>query len=95
MVIDGKISRIDVDNPNVTTPSGARIGYTEKQIYELYPGQIRSEPHGYIAAGHYLSFIPKDQEDSNYRIIFETNGNRVITMRSGKLPDVEWIERCL
>jgi hypothetical protein len=94
MVTEGRISRIDVDNPNITTPSGARIGFTERQIYELYPGYIRSEPHAYIGAGHYLYFVPRDAEDQNYRLIFETNGNQVMRMRSGKLPDVTWIEGC-
>lgn len=95
MVIDGRISRIDVDNPNITTPSGGRIGLTERQIYELYPGYIRSEPHAYISAGHYLYFVPRDAEDQNYRLIFETNGNQVMRMRSGKLPDVTRIEGCV
>jgi hypothetical protein len=95
MVTEGRISRIDVDNPNITTPSGARIGFTERQIYELYPGYIRSEPHAYITAGHYLYFVPRDAEDQNYRLIFETNGNQVMRMRSGKLPEVGWIEGCV
>lgn len=94
MVTEGKISRIDVDNPNVRTPSGARIGLTERQIYELYPGYIRSEPHHYLEVGHYLYFVPRDAEEQNYRLIFETDGQKVITIRSGKLPEVSWIEGC-
>ena len=32
--------------------------------------------------------------DRNYRIVFETDGKRVLRFRAGKLPEVEYIEGC-
>lgn len=39
-------------------------------------------------------FIPRDEEDSNYRVIFETDGQKVVRYRAGKLPEVGYIEGC-
>jgi hypothetical protein len=87
------IARVDVDNPKITTVSGAKIGDTEARIKSLYPGQIKVTPHTYIK-GHYLTFIPKNKAEQNYRIVFETDGQRVIRYRAGKLPEVEYVEGC-
>lgn len=100
MVIDGKIVRIEIlSNRNITTLSGAKIGDTEEKILSLYPGQIEVTPHPYVGGpprnGHYLTFVPRDARDRNYRLIFETSNNRVTRFRSGQLPEVEYIEGCL
>ena len=87
------IARVDVDNPKITTVSGAKIGDTEARIKSLYPGQIKVTPHTYIK-GNYLTFIPKNKAEQNYRIVFETDGQRVIRYRAGKLPEVEYVEGC-
>lgn len=95
MVTDGRISRVDIwSDSRVTTLSGAGIGDTEARIKALYPGKIQVSPHKYIQGGHYLTFVPKDGSDSNYRLVFETDGNRVTQYRAGKLPEVEFVEGC-
>lgn len=95
MVTNNRIARIDVQgNSRVTTVRGARIGDTESKIKSLYPGQIRVTRHNYQPKGHYLIFTPKDRSEANYRIIFETDGNRVTNFRAGKLPEVTWVEGC-
>ncbi|QKQ74780.1 hypothetical protein [Nostoc sp. TCL240-02] len=95
MVTEGRISRVDVrENNQITTLKGAKIGDTEAQIKSLYPGQIKVTPHKYVQGGHYLTFIPKDRADQNYRVVFETDGKRVTQFRSGKLPEVEFVEGC-
>ncbi|MEZ2231954.1 hypothetical protein [Microcoleus sp.] len=98
MVINGRISRIDISSDRITTIKGARIGDTEERIFSLYPGQIQATRHPYQGRspynGKYLTFVPKDATDKNYRIIFETSKNRVERFRSGKLPEVEAIEGC-
>lgn len=88
------IARVDIDDPRVTTVSGAKIGDTEVRIKSLYPGQIKVTPHEYVKNGHYLTLIPKDKADQNYRVVFETDGQRVTRYRSGKLPEVEFVEGC-
>jgi hypothetical protein len=95
MVAEGRIARVDVwRDSKVTTAAGAKIGDTEARIKSLYPGQIKVSPHHYVTGGHYLTFIPKDRFDQAYRVVFETDGKRVTTFRSGKLPEVEFIEGC-
>ncbi|MCW5314134.1 hypothetical protein GTQ43_10055 [Nostoc sp. KVJ3] len=96
MVTKGRISRVDVvrHNSQITTLKGAKIGDTEAQIKSLYPGQIKVTPHKYVQGGHYLTFIPKDRANQNYRVVFETDGKRVTQFRSGKLPEVEFVEGC-
>ena len=99
MVTNGRIARITVMNDRITTIKGAKIGDTEDRIIALYPGQIQV-----IRAplrvrenenSKNLTFVPKDAVDKNYRIIFETYNNKVSRFRSGKLPEVEFIEGCL
>lgn len=97
MVTDGRIARVDVfKNKSITTLSGAKIGDTEARIKALYPGQIKVTPHKYTGSmgGHYLTYVPKDKSDRNYRVVFETDGKQVLNFRAGKLPEVEFVEGC-
>ena len=95
MVTNKRISRVDVwNNKSITTLSGAKIGDTESRIKSLYPRQIQVTPHEYVQAGHYLTFVPKDASDKNYRVVFETDGKKVTRFRSGKLSEVEYVEGC-
>jgi hypothetical protein len=95
MVTNNRIARVEVQgNSPLTTISGARIGDSESKIKSLYPGQIQVTPNKYNPNGHNLTFTPKDPNQGNYRVVFETDRNRVTTFRSGKLPEVEWVEGC-
>ncbi|MBW4561575.1 MAG: hypothetical protein KME32_10560 [Mojavia pulchra JT2-VF2] len=95
MVAEGRIARVDVwRNSKISTLKGAKIGDTEARIKSLYRGQIQVMPHHYVQGGHYLTFIPKDAADKNYRVVFETDGKRVTQFRSGKLPEVQFVEGC-
>ena len=99
MVTKGRIARVDIfSNKQITTIKGAKIGDTEDRIISLYPGQVQVTRHPYQGRppynGKYLTFVPKDATDKNYRIIFETSKNRVENFRSGKIPEVEQIEGC-
>lgn len=91
-----RIARVEVVSDRITTVSGGKIGDTEERIKSLYPGQIRVTPHEYTfdRGGHYLTYIPKDARDRNYRLVFETLNNRVTIFRSGRLPEVEYVEGC-
>ena len=95
MVVGGRVARVNVGrNSKVTTLRGAKIGDSEARIKSLYQGQIEVTRHEYVTGGHYLTFIPKDKVDRNYRVVFETDGKRVTRMRSGKLPEVMYVEGC-
>ena len=90
MVEKGVVTRIDVTSGTIATIEGAKIGDTEAQIKSLYPG-VQTQPHKYTD-GHYLVVTPKS--GGNNRIVFETDGNKVLRYRSGQLPSVEYVEGC-
>ncbi len=92
-----RIARVDVyKGSRITTSSGAKVGDTEARIKALYPNRIQVTPHKYTAqqGGHYLTFMPKDIVDRDFRLIFETLQGRVTQFRSGKVPEVEFVEGC-
>lgn len=90
MVAQGRIARVDVDSGDVATTVGARVGDPEARVRDLYGNRLHVSPHKYLE-GHYLTVTPRD---TAYRILFETDGQRVIRYRAGRLPEVEWVERC-
>ena len=91
MVEKNEISRIDVTSGTVATVDGAKIGSTEDQIKSLYPGQVEVQPHKYTS-GHYLVVTPKG--GGNNRLVFETDGKKVLRYRSGRMPAVQYVESC-
>jgi hypothetical protein len=97
IVSHGQIRRVDVRSPSrIATKSGIRIGDTESDVMARYPGQIRVSPHGLNprGGGHYLRLIASDASSSPFEIIFETDGQRVTSFRSGFVREVEFVEGC-
>lgn len=91
MVEKGEISRVDIQpGSDIATVAGAKIGDSEDRIKSLYPG-VEVKPAKY-APGHYLEVTPKN--GGNNRIVFETDGKKVVKYRSGRLPAVEYVEGC-
>lgn len=93
MVTDGKIARVQVLRGVAATSKGVHIGDPEQRVREAYAGHVTVTPHKYTT-GHYLTVTPANAAESNDRIVFETDGSRVIVYRSGMLPQVEWVEDC-
>ena len=93
MVEQARVARVEVVEGSVQTASGARIRDTEERIKRLYPKQVTVSAHKYTD-GHYLTVVPTASGDSAYRIIFETDGSRVLRYRSGTRPQVEYVEGC-
>lgn len=94
MVERGKITRVDViRNSTIETAAGAKIGDTEAHIELLYPGQVEVQPHKYTD-GHYLVVTSADPAERDYRIVFETDGKKVLRYRSGLVPSVQYVEGC-
>ncbi len=93
MVEQGKVARFEVYEGSVQTAKGAGIWSTEERIKRLYPNQVTVSPHKYTD-GHYLTVVPTANADSAYRIIFETDGRRVLRYRAGARPQVEYVEGC-
>ncbi|HEY9810847.1 MAG TPA: hypothetical protein V6D13_16080 [Halomicronema sp.] len=95
MITGGRISRIDIWKESlITTASSVKVGDTEGKVKSIYGAKIKVTPHKYVQGGHYLTFIPQDAVDRNLRLIFETDDKRVTMFRSGKIPEVEFVEGC-
>jgi hypothetical protein len=90
MLQDGRVARVEVRSGAIATSTGARIGDSEARIKQLYPG-VATTPHKYVAGGHYLTVTGSDPAN---RIVFETDGSKVTTLRSGRTPEVENVEGC-
>ena len=87
------LARIEVDSGSTSMAEGVKIGSTEAQVQSAYPGRVTVTPHKYIA-GHYLTVTGTEAADSVHRIVFETDGKRVVRYRVGVKPAVEWVEGC-
>lgn len=92
MLVRDTVARLDVRDSTLTTEAGARIGDTESRVLELYRGRVRTEPHKYVDAGHYL--VVASPSDSARQLVFETDGKRVTSYRVGRMPEVMWVEGC-
>ncbi|MBA3300244.1 MAG: hypothetical protein H0T15_00110 [Thermoleophilaceae bacterium] len=91
----GVIARADVHgNSRIATPEGIRIGAAERAVKRAYPGRIKVERHTYVRRGHYLIARSSDPALSDRRIVFETDGRRVTSIRAGRMPEVEYVEGC-
>ena len=90
MLENGRVARVEVRSGSIATSTGARIGDSESRIKSLYAG-IATTPHKYVTGGHYLTVTGSDPAN---RIVFETDGSKVTTFRSGKTPAVEYVEGC-
>ena len=93
MVVGGRIARVDIDDSTISTNHGIRIGDSEARVQSQYPGRVAVSPHKYVD-GHYLTIAPELPADSGLAIVFETDGSTVTTYRSGRVPEVEYIEGC-
>jgi hypothetical protein len=94
MVEGGKITRVNIDDSStIATTNGAKVGDTEAQIELLFAGQVEVQPHKYTD-GHYLVVTPVDPAEKDYRIVFETDGKKVLRYRSGLVPSVQYVEGC-
>jgi hypothetical protein len=91
MLDKGKVARVEVRSGDVATANGARIGDSELKVMALYSGKVTTTPHKYLPNGHYMTVAPSA---ANNRIVFETDGSKVINYRSGQQPQVEYVERC-
>ncbi len=88
----GRIARVDLLTGSTRTVEGAGIGDTEARLQSLYEGRVKTTPHKYNDKGHYLTVESKT--DSTLKIVFETDGVKVLRFRSGKTPAVEYVEGC-
>lgn len=94
MVEAGKVVRVDIDSSGVRTAAGAEVGMSESDVRGRYPDALRVQAHKYDPNGRYLIVQGTAPADSARRLIFETDGGRVVRYRAGIRPAVEYVEGC-
>ena len=92
-VYNNFIERVDITNPSITTRSGASIGSTEAQLHESFGARLLVTPYT-DGSGNSIQFVPVDESDIDFRVIFETDGTSVLSLRAGRLPVVAPGEPC-
>ena len=92
-VFNSSIERVDITNSSITTRSGASVGSTEAQLHELFGERLVVSPYA-DGSGNSIQYVPVDETDVDYRVIFETDGATVTSMRAGRLPTVAPADPC-
>lgn len=89
-----RIVRLDVsDDGTIATVGGIRVGSTEEDVRRVYGNAIKTEPHAYTGPqGHYM--ILDGDGPGGMKLLFETDGTKVLTYRSGLEGAVDAIEGC-
>lgn len=88
LVSDGRVERAEVTAGKIGTRSGAHLGSTATDITTLYGDRIQSQPRPDGQPGTWLVYVPKDEADAKFRIVFVTDGATVTAIRAGRLPQV-------
>lgn len=91
----GRIARVYVFERGYETAAGVGVGSTEAEVIEAYEPFVRVTQHHYDPQSHYLIVRSPAPALRRYRIVFETDGQRVDAFRAGRLPEVEFVEGCV
>lgn len=93
MVAGDTIVRANVDAEGVRTEAGLGVGSTESEVKAAFSPRVTVELHPYTGPeGHYL--VVTDPSRPDFRMIFETDGKLVTSVRAGREPEVRLIEGC-
>lgn len=95
MIVDGKLARIDILGGDFATDQGIKVGSAESAVTEAYGGGSPLPPRAFVGPPYrYLTASPKDEEDQGYKMVFESDGAKVVNYRVGKEPEVEYRQGC-
>jgi hypothetical protein len=92
MVEGGRAVRVETSRPRYATPSGIRVGETEERARHVYAGRAVVRPHKYVPNAIYLIVYTSDRKRA---VVLEVVDARVVAIRGGLLPAVEYVEGCL
>ena len=97
MTLGDRIVAVTIyEGSGMRTDSGLGIGSTEAEVSAAYPGRVEVLPHAYgpeDGTWHYLRVL--DPSRSDVAIVFDTDGEKVISVRTGFVGPVDWVEGCL
>lgn len=93
-IVGDKLSHIVVSTPAFATKSGAKIGDSAGSLKKLYPGRLTIRQNPDHDGTDYL-FVPKDAEDSQYRLCFIVRNDYIREIQIGTVESMSMKEFCL
>ena len=92
VVTAGTIERVDITSGPITTRSGIGIGSTQERVMELFAAQIETQVNDDSSVD--LIFVPQDEGDDQFRVIFTVRDGVVDSFRSGRVPQITDLDPC-
>lgn len=86
-VVFGRVERVDIEHPDLRTPSALGIGNTLAELQSQLGDRLTSEQTD--DGGVMATFTPTDPGDRDFRIQFELVDDQVVRYRSGRIGVVE------
>lgn len=86
-VVDGHVERLDIEHPDLRTPSQLGLGNTAAELQGQLGERLTIEPTG--DGGQTATFAPTDPGDRDFRIIFELEEDVVVRYRSGRIGVID------
>ncbi len=86
-IVDGFVERIDIQHPDLRTPSKLGVGNTLAELQGQLGERLTDETldDGTVVA----TFTPSDPGDRDFRLIFELVDDTVVRYRSGRIGIVD------
>ena len=92
VVRQGTIERVDIVAGPITTKSGAGIGTTAERLVELFGDRLERQVLDTDTVD--LIFVPTDENDAQFRVVFTVVDGVVDTFRAGRVPLVLETDPC-
>ena len=90
MIEKGRLVRIDVDSPGISTSEGIQVGDSEAHATKIYGARLKADAHQYTE-GHYLTV---QSTDGNSGLRFETDKGKITTFYAGSYAAIQYVEGC-
>ena len=86
-VVDGHLERLDIEHPDLRTPSQLGLGNTAAELQGQLGDRLTIEPNG--GGGQTATFAPTDPGDRDFRIVFELEDDQVVRYSSGRIGVID------
>jgi hypothetical protein len=90
MVLNGRITRVNVTTKDVATRTGARVGDSVAKLHSLFGSSLEIETHKYDASGKYFYIWESSRKRGEK---FEVIGGRVKSIYAGD-DSIDLVEGC-
>lgn len=92
IVNQGVVTRMETRDKRYLTVAGVRVGDEVKRVRQIYGQRLSVAPHVYFAGGLMLTVYSPNRK---FALVMESNDSgRIVTLRGGLVPAVEFLEGC-